>query len=43
MLGIEEPINVRVHVSKIAERAEKKKKGEKQEKEGEPIPPYRNY
>lgn len=39
MLGIEEPLNVRVHVSKIVERTEKGKKVE----QGEPLPPYRNY
>lgn len=37
MLGVEEPITIRVYISKIAE------KKEKEGKEEEPLPPYRKF
>jgi uncharacterized alkaline shock family protein YloU len=43
MLGMEEPITVRLYVSKIGEEEKRKKGKEVQESKEEPLPPYRKF
>lgn len=43
MLGMEEPITLRLYVSKIGEGEKKRKGKEVQESKEEPLPPYRKF